>query len=310
MKPYSASIAEDLSAAFPEIGEVESVTILGEGFRSLVVGTPGGEVFKIARNWDGGAGYLKEFRLLPLIRDELPLPVPYPVWHAGPSSYFPFGVIGYPKLEGAPMSESGSGSAPQVARFLQSLHGIEIAAAVAESVPAPRAFWNQIERLYQMLAPSLREIFDPGEYTVINRWWRSFLADQRMHAYRPVLHHGDFWYGNLLVSEDGATVTGVLDWENAAIGDPAQDIATLLHCGRPFTQAVLEEYAAAGGILDTDLLYRAQRLWELREFSGIGFAIQTMDQREYDEAVEKLRRGPLLNEVTRKETALWPPQRG
>jgi aminoglycoside phosphotransferase (APT) family kinase protein len=40
---------------------------------------------------------------------------------------------------------------------------------------------------------------------------------------RPVLLHGDFWPGNVLW-RDGRLVA-VLDWENAALGDPLADIA-------------------------------------------------------------------------------------
>ncbi len=80
-----------------------------------------------------------------------------------------------------------------------------------------------------------------------------------------------------------------------------------MHLGRDFTRTALREYETAGGILDEGLLYRAQRLWELREFHGLGFAAVSMNQNAFDDAVEKLRNGPLLNEQTRRETQLWPP---
>jgi len=43
------------------------------------------------------------------------------------------------------------------------------------------------------------------------------------HADQPRLLHGDFWPGNLLW-RDGA-LTGILDWEDAAVGDPLSDVA-------------------------------------------------------------------------------------
>lgn len=45
-------------------------------------------------------------------------------------------------------------------------------------------------------------------------------------AYRgePVLLHGDFWPGNLLWQDD--RVTAVIDWEDAALGDPLSDLAS------------------------------------------------------------------------------------
>ena len=40
---------------------------------------------------------------------------------------------------------------------------------------------------------------------------------------KPVLLHGDFWPGNILWTRD--EISGVLDWEYAAIGDPVSDLA-------------------------------------------------------------------------------------
>ena len=39
----------------------------------------------------------------------------------------------------------------------------------------------------------------------------------------PVLLHGDFWPGNLLWRE--GNIVGIIDWEDAAIGDPLADLA-------------------------------------------------------------------------------------
>ena len=41
---------------------------------------------------------------------------------------------------------------------------------------------------------------------------------------RTVLLHGDFWAGNLLWRD--ATIVAVIDWEEAATGDPLTDVAT------------------------------------------------------------------------------------
>ena len=40
---------------------------------------------------------------------------------------------------------------------------------------------------------------------------------------KPVLLHGDFWPGNILWTKD--EISGVLDWEYAAVGDPVSDLA-------------------------------------------------------------------------------------
>lgn len=73
----------------------------------------------------------------------------------------------------------------------------------------------------------------------------------------PVVVHGDFRLGNLMVDANG--LAGVLDWELAHLGDPREDIGWLCvnswRFGQPLNraggfaslEAVLEAYAAAGG---------------------------------------------------------------
>jgi aminoglycoside phosphotransferase (APT) family kinase protein len=95
--------------------------------------------------------------------------------------------------------------------------------------------------------------------------------------------------------DEGATrLTGVVDFEDAALGDPAQDFATLLHLGESFAARVNAAHAAAGGVLDATFAYRRRRLWELRELEGLAFAIRTADAAEIADALAKLRRGPIL----------------
>ena len=84
------------------------------------------------------------------------------------------------------------------------------------------------------------------------RW----LEAHRPAAGRRVTVHGDFRSGNLLVGPDG--LRGVLDWELAHAGDPAEDIGWLCAPAWRFggpgevggfgaLDELLEAYAAAGG---------------------------------------------------------------
>jgi len=84
------------------------------------------------------------------------------------------------------------------------------------------------------------------------RW----LEANRPPARRPVVVHGDFRLGNLIVGPDG--LRAAIDWELAHIGDPAEDLgwlcvrawrfgAPLPAAGLGSYEALLEAYAAAGG---------------------------------------------------------------
>ena len=86
------------------------------------------------------------------------------------------------------------------------------------------------------------------------RW----LADRAPPLERPVLVHGDFRNGNLMISPEAGLV-GVLDWELAHLGDPAEDLGWICvnswrfgEWRRPVGgfgdyQDLLDGHAAAGG---------------------------------------------------------------
>jgi aminoglycoside phosphotransferase (APT) family kinase protein len=44
-----------------------------------------------------------------------------------------------------------------------------------------------------------------------------------VRANPPTLIHGDFWFGNTIW--DNGRLTGIIDWDGAAIADPARDVA-------------------------------------------------------------------------------------
>jgi len=82
------------------------------------------------------------------------------------------------------------------------------------------------------------------------RWLRSNLPAP---GPRLALVHGDYRTGNFLYAPDG-TITGVLDWEMAHIGDPLEDLAWSLDPLWAWPERHL-----AGGLLPRET---AIRLWE------------------------------------------------
>lgn len=128
----------------------------------------------------------------------------------------------------------------------------------------------------------------------MERWWDAFLGDTVLHQATACLCHGDLWYENILVDATYQAVTGILDFEDTVIADPAQDFAALLSLGKPFTIAVLEAYHTRGAGFSEHLAYRIERYWEVRDFGGLQFAVKQADQEELTDALRKLRQGPIL----------------
>ena len=93
--PELSSIADGLYTAFPDLADLEPVRILDTGFGSSVIETAGARIFRIARHRRATEGQRREARFLPALARQFPVSVPEPRWHTGPTTRFPFGVIGY-----------------------------------------------------------------------------------------------------------------------------------------------------------------------------------------------------------------------
>jgi aminoglycoside 2''-phosphotransferase len=292
--PNLVEIAAGLRAAFPGLAQIPPLQLLGVGFGSVVVETAGGLVFRIARHRAAADGHRREARLLPILRQHVTVPLPDPRWHAAPSAALPDGAVGYAKLPGVPLTPhtfargAPAGIALDLARFLLDLHRFPVADALALGVPDDDARWGAIEDSRDQSLPLLRNALTVREYERVATWWDSFLCDERMLDYVTALCHGDLWYENILVDDAASRVTGIVDFENAGVGDPAQDFATLLYLGTECVERVIAEYLSVGDAVDSGFRYRVGRLWELRE------ACFPDDPAEFGDQVRKLRAGPIL----------------
>jgi len=165
---------------------------------ALEIGTPGGEITKWVLRQHGDLTLelnpqiaAEEFRLLQILQ-HAGVPVPAPR-HLDPGALFgtPCLVLDYIEGESGPGATDRDTYLGQLASCLARIHAIGAGDALAF---LPR-----------------REL-DPGVQT-----------RPSAPANPPVLLHGDLWPGNVL-SRDGAVV-GVIDWEDAATGDPLADLA-------------------------------------------------------------------------------------
>jgi aminoglycoside 2''-phosphotransferase len=299
-------VAAALERLFADLRPVRPVRVLGSGFSSIVVETADEIVFKIAKTIEAAHSQAREARLLPFLHPLLPFPIPNPQRYIAASEEFPFGVIGYRKLPGVPLDPTrhvltteAAPLAQDIATFLYALHTVPAVTLQELELLEPLEHAQQISMLEPELLPALQRELTPDEYQRIEQWWTAFVVDPQLHDYPVRLCHGDLWYENLLVSQDTQVLTGVVDFERAALGDPAQDFATLLYLGEPFVARVLAVYAGLGGYLDPGIRYRIERLWEARDFGGVQYSIRYADAAELRDSLRKLRQGPILNPTHR-----------
>jgi len=100
----------------------------------------------------------------------------------------------------------------QMADELAKIHAISTA-------HVPFLYEAKLERMVE----ELDEVDEPHPAIELGLWW---LRENRPPAREPVVVHGDYRIGNLVVGEAG--LVGVLDWEFAHLDDPVRDLAFAL----------------------------------------------------------------------------------
>lgn len=293
-------IEAELRAVFPSLSIPSPLLVIGSGFNSMVIEADGAIIFRIGKNSIAQEGYEKEINCLPIIAPNIPFLIPIPKWYIKSSTNFPFGAIGYHKIPGLPLHPNLpnrtnlSSLASDTGRFLFALHHISPHSLQFKSTVDRASKW---EAQYQAALPFLKDKLIPTELRLIEQWWDDFLADKKMQQYNSVMQHGDLWYENMLVNTRMEKLIGIVDWEHLSIGDPSQDFATLFYLGERFVRLVIHAYQSLGGELDENFEYRMQRLWEVREFEGLHYAIKFADPFEFNDALRKLRHGPILSKI-------------
>jgi aminoglycoside phosphotransferase (APT) family kinase protein len=170
----------------------------------------------------GDADIARESALLEELGPRLPLPIPRPEFADAES-----GVLAYRRLPGAPLlgRPAGPRAAEVLGRFLRELHAIdpaELGEAIDGDAADPAEWLDGLEgppELLRLLRESCPE--PAGEVAVA---------------------HADLGAEHILA--EGETITGIIDWTDAAVTDPALDFARPL---RDFGPGFLHELLAAYG---------------------------------------------------------------
>ncbi|MFJ9349320.1 aminoglycoside phosphotransferase family protein [Streptomyces sp. NPDC101237] len=183
-------------------------------------------VLRLAPDREAAVRMRREPRLRDLVRPHLPVTVPAGAAHGewAPGLTCALDVV----IPGGTAEEhdvSAVGEA-DLAGLLTGLR--EVPVRQAETLGVPRIPPRSLEALRRMAVPAAERLavadeFDPAPLLHFTSPGAVQLAAQPGTA---VLVHHDLRGEHLVVSADGR-VRGVLDWTDAAVGDPAEDIAGL-----------------------------------------------------------------------------------
>jgi aminoglycoside phosphotransferase (APT) family kinase protein len=261
----------------PEAIDLTTFQPVHQGF-SAVISRSGPWLLREPRSTEAQRRHDHEADVLAAVADALPVEVPIVESRISPSPERPYGAHLVRWLEG---DEADRTIAPaSVAEFLRALHGLDHT-PLSGRIPSFAEWCRQQRKLETAGLTALIARVDDRLLSELGRLMKR-LGNRIGECPRPGLIHGDLWYGNLLMRDH--RLTGVLDWEFAAIGDPLVDYAALWYLGDDFMATLL----AALGRSITDLPETVQYYRVLREFAGLTWSIDNHDEQELRESVAKV----------------------
>ena len=226
--------------------EATHIVPVEEGWDSSVFEIDDEWIVRVPRREEVRGWIRREAVLLPVLAPALPVPVPRfeAVEDAGPIFF-----VAYRKLDGGPLDSracrgaQGAALAARLGSFLTVLHTFPRANAIqAGLADADSSEWLEQQRgLAARCERDVMPLLDPDERRRARAVFDAFLSSWD-RSVDLVLVHADLGPAHIL--RRGSTVSGVIDWSDARLGDPALDLAWLLHgTSTRFTDALLSAYA-------------------------------------------------------------------
>lgn len=204
---------------------IDSVVLIGAGLDNRAYEVNGELIVRFRLEPDP-AQLRREARLLAAVAEVSPLPVP----RAAVVAEAP-GCLVYGKLPGVPVlelprdrrSDHARSTAATLGDLLTALHAVPVDhwADLVDDDRRPLAEWRS------EAADTYRSVVEhiPATY---RRAVQAFLDAPPPHdRYPPVFSHNDLGIEHVLVDPVAGTVTGIIDWSDAAIVDPATDFGRI-----------------------------------------------------------------------------------
>ncbi|WP_326614367.1 aminoglycoside phosphotransferase family protein [Streptomyces scopuliridis] len=208
---------------------IDSVMLLGEGENNIAYEVNGELIVRFSKDPDPASRAAQvndEARLLAAVAGFSPLPVPEPSFTVTEQ-----GCLAYFKLPGLPLidlpvpqrSAHARSIAATLGELLTALHRVPVGrmAELVDTDDQPKALWlREAAETYAAVAERVPMAYRPAVEAFLD-------APPPTDRYAPVFSHNDLGIEHVLIDPAAWTVTGVIDWGDAAIVDPAYDFGLL-----------------------------------------------------------------------------------
>ena len=276
--PGVAAYRRLLVERFPSV-RVRRCEALLSGWDNVLLRVNGTWMFRVPRRPENEVALRREAALLPELAPTLPVAVPrFEYLWEGEAP--PRIVVGYRRIPGTGLTAAGlagprgAAAIRPLAGFLRALHAFPLdrAARLGFDVIDPKGWRSEYEATFRWIRTEAFPRLTARERDWTTRRFEGYLDEPRNFRFAPALLHRDLEAQHVLVLRASGRVTGVIDWGDASVGDPAFDFAGLLRdLGAGPTRRILRAY---GGPRDAGALARAGFYADLHPFYAIIYGRQ------------------------------------
>jgi len=220
-----------IEKACPTI-EVKAIAVNDSGQNNTICTINHEWVFRFPKYETELTAACKEFHILKVLQHYVSLPLPYPEYSNLETEDFKKAYMAYRLIPGKPLFkqaflqlENHEKLALQLGTFLKELHNIpesKFASLDIVTKDSRKTWMSFYVEVKEHLFPLMRE----DARAKLTLMFESFFDNPINFTFEPKLIHGDFGPSNILHIEDN--ISGILDFSEASVDDPAIDIAALI----------------------------------------------------------------------------------
>ena len=293
-QPDIATIETVLEARLPHLPR-QDIEPLGTGWAFWAF-RAGETVLRFPRDAEFTQTLRVEERVMHELAPTLPLPVAAIEVHEGGPGGLPFTSHRLvPGVQVRALERPLASNAGEVlGRFIRAMHDFPVERAVELGLPyqSPqdaRERWRRL--LEERIVPEVLPLVSKEARAHVTARFEAFLDDDSNFDRQPVVSHGDLDDWNTLADPATGEFTGVVDWGDIAIGDPASEFTISLYGGFGPKGLKLPTLARGYGISEAELERMRPRCafaaycWPLHE---IIYCQESRNEAGLQEAIEFL----------------------
>lgn len=211
---------------------IEKYSFNNEGQNNDIVIINDNIIFKFPKYFEGIEKLKRETQILNVLKKHITLEIPNSQYNNFDSYKVGYVYSGYKMITGVSFRQDIFNRikrkdiiAKQIATFLNELHSIplkEMDNYELTVIDGYSEWTNLFERIQQKLFPFMKKV----SQALVSNNFNSFFKEN--FNFNQTLIHGDFGPSNIIFDSNNEIISGIIDFNEVSIGDPAIDIASLI----------------------------------------------------------------------------------